>query len=142
MSEKHLWTLSPKWNNCVNRISKVTLTQPKQENSCIPVLFLLLFMPVRFARTKSISMLDYISSVSREGRNFIKLLSFIKFYQASVTGMGLDSFFPLPSVLSSEISEHMQAIVPIHCRWWLGFFSNIFAVCPCSFFQHLAICSN
>lgn len=36
--------------------------------------FLLLFMPVRFACTKSIAMLDYISSVSREGRNFIRLL--------------------------------------------------------------------
>lgn len=36
--------------------------------------FLLLFMPVWFACTRSISTLDYISSAPREGRKFISLL--------------------------------------------------------------------
>lgn len=52
-------------------------------------------------------MCDYTPQVSRGN----------KLYQSSVTGTcwyGIGIFFSLPSEFSGEVSEHLQANVPIH----------------------------
>lgn len=83
ISEKHLWALSPKWNNCVNGISKVTLSQLTQENRVLLFHFLLLSMPVRFACTKKAlpCLITFLQSPERE-----EILSVF-------CNMGLESFF-------------------------------------------------
>lgn len=76
ISEKHLWIVSLKWNNCVKGISKVKLTQPNQENSCALVPF---------------SSSLYASEICLHKKHFHAWLHFFslqrgkKFYQSSVT---------------------------------------------------------
>lgn len=130
VSEKHLWTLSPKWNNCVNGISKVTLTPPSQENSCT-------FVP--FSSSLYASAICLSKEYFHAWLHFFSLQRGKKFYQSSVT-WGWNPFSTAFSVQQWNIWTPAG-----NCTYSLKImisFSNIFAANPCLFFQHIAICSN